>query len=77
MCSGFKTPTTPGAWHEVGLPTAPAADPIAWGSGVLIPGLDSRAYLIDPLDGPFASGAVRAQVRSRPPGNLVFAGPAG
>jgi outer membrane protein assembly factor BamB len=42
---------TPGPWSEVGLPTAPAADPIGWGNGVLIPGLDSRAYLIDPLSG--------------------------
>ena len=41
----------PGSWHEVGLPTAPAADPIGWGSGVLIPGADSRAYLIDPVSG--------------------------
>jgi outer membrane protein assembly factor BamB len=41
----------PGSWQKVGLPTAPAADPIALGSGVLIPGLDSRAYLIDPLTG--------------------------
>ena len=44
-------PDTSESWHRVGLPTAPAADPIAWGSGVLIPGLDSRAYLIDPLTG--------------------------
>jgi outer membrane protein assembly factor BamB len=42
---------TTGSWHSVGLPTVPAADPIAWGSDVLIPGLDSRAYLIDPLTG--------------------------
>ena len=42
---------TAGSWHKIGLPTAPAADPVAWGSGVLIPGLDSRAYLIDPLTG--------------------------
>jgi outer membrane protein assembly factor BamB len=41
----------PGSWHEVGLPTAPAADPIGWGSGVFIPGSDSRAYLIDPISG--------------------------
>jgi outer membrane protein assembly factor BamB len=46
-----KGPDASGSWHRVGLPTAPAADPIAWGSGVLIPGLDSRAYLIDPLTG--------------------------
>ena len=44
-------PAAPGSWHEVGLPAAPASDPIAWGSGVLIPGLDSRVYLIDPLTG--------------------------
>jgi outer membrane protein assembly factor BamB len=46
-----QAPGTTGSWHTVGLPTVPAADPIAWGSGVLIPGLDSRAYLIDPLTG--------------------------
>jgi len=39
----------PGAWRKIGLPTTPAADPIAWGGGVLIPGVDSRAYLVDPL----------------------------
>ena len=49
--SGCKTPPRPVRGTRSGLPTAPAADPIAWGSGVLIPGLDSRAYLIDPLTG--------------------------
>ena len=61
---------------KVGLPAVPAADPIAWGSGILIPGLDSRAYLIDPADGPLACRAVRTQVRSRPPGDLAGTCPA-
>ena len=46
-----QDPGKPGSWHKVGLPTAPAADPDRLGNGVLIPGLDSRAYLIDPLTG--------------------------
>jgi outer membrane protein assembly factor BamB len=44
-----QDPAEPGAWRKVGLPTQPAADPIAWGGSVLIPGRDSRAYLIDPM----------------------------
>jgi outer membrane protein assembly factor BamB len=43
-----QDPARPGAWRKIGLPTRPAADPIAWGGGILIPGQDSRAYLIDP-----------------------------
>jgi hypothetical protein len=38
-----------GGWRKIGLPASLAADPIAWGGGILIPGLDARAYLIDPL----------------------------
>jgi outer membrane protein assembly factor BamB len=41
----------PGSWRKVGLPAVPAADPIPWGRQILIPGLDSRAYLIDPVTG--------------------------
>ena len=44
-----QVPDKPGAWRKVGLPTPPAADPIGWGDGILIPGADARAYLIDPL----------------------------
>jgi outer membrane protein assembly factor BamB len=39
----------PGSWGKIRLPATPAANPIAWGGGVLIPGADSRAYLVDPL----------------------------
>ena len=46
-----QDPAKPGSWQQVDLPAAPAADPIAWGNGVLIPGRDSRAYLIDPFTG--------------------------
>jgi outer membrane protein assembly factor BamB len=41
----------PGSWQKIGLPVALAAEPIAWGDGVLLPGSDARAYLIDPLTG--------------------------
>ncbi len=57
-----RDPAVPGSWREVGLPTAPAADPIAWGSALLIPGVDSRAYLIDPLTGRSQAEPYRAQV---------------
>jgi outer membrane protein assembly factor BamB len=46
-----QDPEKPGSWRKIGLPVVPAADPIAWGSGIFIPGLDSRAYLIDPMTG--------------------------
>jgi tetratricopeptide (TPR) repeat protein len=36
-------------WRKVGLPVALAARAIGWGGGVLIPGRDARAYLVDPL----------------------------
>ena len=65
---GSDEPAKRGAWREVGLPAAPAADPIVWGSGVFVPGPDSRAYLIDPFTGRSQRRAVRAQVRSRPSG---------
>jgi len=44
-----QDPDKPGAWRKIGLPAPPAADPIGWGDGILIPGADARAYLIDPL----------------------------
>jgi outer membrane protein assembly factor BamB len=44
-----QDPAKAGAWLKIDLPAALAAEPVAWGGGVLIPGLDSRAYLIDPL----------------------------
>ncbi len=44
-----QDPDTAGAWRKIGLPSPPAADPIGWGDGILIPGADTRAYLIDPL----------------------------
>jgi hypothetical protein len=44
-----QDPTKEGAWLKIGLPAALAADPLAWGGGILLPGLDARVYLIDPL----------------------------
>ena len=41
-----------GAGRRSACPLALAAEPVAWGGGVLIPGRDSRAYLIDPLTAP-------------------------
>ncbi len=48
-------------WRRVGLPVAPAVAPIAWGGGVLLPGRDGRAYLIDPRTA-LSRRAVRTQV---------------
>jgi outer membrane protein assembly factor BamB len=39
----------PAGWREFDLPTACAAMPLAWGRALLIPGVDGRAYLIDPI----------------------------
>ncbi len=44
-----EDPEKAASWKKISLPAALAADPLVWGGGVLIPGLDSRAYLIDPL----------------------------
>ncbi len=44
-----QDPAKPGAWQQIGLPVALAADPVGWAGGVLIAGRDARAYLIDPL----------------------------
>jgi outer membrane protein assembly factor BamB len=44
-----QDPAKPGAWQKIDLPASLAAEPLAWGGGVLIPGLDARVYLIDPL----------------------------
>jgi outer membrane protein assembly factor BamB len=41
----------PGSWRKLGLPAVPAADPIVLGRDILVPGLDSRAYLIDGVTG--------------------------
>jgi hypothetical protein len=46
-----QDPARQGGWNKVGLPVAMAAPPIGWGDGVLIPGRDARAYLVDPLTG--------------------------
>ena len=40
---------SPGRWRPLELPAALAAEPLAWGRDLLIPGADGRAYLIDPL----------------------------
>jgi outer membrane protein assembly factor BamB len=36
-------------WRKLTLPSPPAAQPLAWGDSVLVPGQDNRAYLIDPV----------------------------
>ncbi|MGC8638318.1 MAG: PQQ-binding-like beta-propeller repeat protein [Isosphaeraceae bacterium] len=38
-----------GGWRKLELPAPLAATPLAWGSDLLIPGGDGRAYLIDPV----------------------------
>jgi outer membrane protein assembly factor BamB len=45
----IQQPEKPPGWRKLTLPTAPAAEPLAWGGGILIPGQDKRAYLIDPV----------------------------
>lgn len=40
-----------GAFQAIDLPVALGANPLLWGSNVLIPGDDGRAYLIDPHSG--------------------------
>jgi outer membrane protein assembly factor BamB len=44
-----QDPAKPGSWLRTGLPATVAADPLAWGGGVLVPGADARAYLVDPV----------------------------
>jgi outer membrane protein assembly factor BamB len=44
-----QDPAKPGAWKKVTLPVELAARAISWGGGILLPGRDARAYLIDPL----------------------------
>ena len=46
-----QDPAAPVGWRKIGLPVALAARAIGWGSGVLVPGRDARAYLVDPLTG--------------------------
>ena len=36
-------------WRKLDLPTTLAAMPLVWGRALLVPGVDGRAYLIDPL----------------------------
>lgn len=38
-------------WREATLPAAVAADPVVWQGGILVPGADTRVYLIDPVTG--------------------------
>ena len=43
--------SSPSDWRRVELPATLAAMPLAWGSSLLIPGRDGRAYLVDPRTG--------------------------
>jgi outer membrane protein assembly factor BamB len=43
-----QDPASDSGWRPLELPSALAAVPLAWGSDLLIPGIDGRAYLIDP-----------------------------
>ena len=44
-----QDPAATAGWRKVNLPVALAARAIGWGGGVLIPGRDARAYLVDPV----------------------------
>jgi outer membrane protein assembly factor BamB len=41
----------PGGWARAELPSAIAAPPLPWAGGLLVPGVDGRAYLVDPTTG--------------------------
>lgn len=41
----------PGGWARTALPSAIAASPLPWAGGLLVPGEDGRAYLVDPTTG--------------------------
>ena len=47
-----QDPANPSAWHKVGLPTAPAADPIVWGVASYSGAGFAGVIFIDPLTGP-------------------------
>jgi outer membrane protein assembly factor BamB/TolA-binding protein len=44
-----QDPDKAGSWKKIVVPVAMAARPIVWEGGILIPGRDARAYLIDPI----------------------------
>jgi outer membrane protein assembly factor BamB len=44
-----QDPAATGGWRKIDLPVALVARAIGWGGGVLIPGRDARAYLVDPV----------------------------
>jgi len=46
-----EDPKAPGGWRRVELPAPLAATPPPWGGGLLVPGEDGRARLIDPVSG--------------------------
>ena len=46
-----EDPKAEGQWRRVGLPSPLAAAPLPWADGLLVPGEDGRAYLIDPASG--------------------------
>jgi len=44
-----QEPGKPGGWRKIGLPASLASNPLVWGGAILVPGIDARAYLIDPV----------------------------
>ncbi|WP_337176543.1 PQQ-binding-like beta-propeller repeat protein [Paludisphaera sp.] len=46
-----EAPSAPGGWARTDLPSAIAAPPLPWAGGLLVPGEDGRAYLVDPTTG--------------------------
>ena len=43
--------SAPGGWARTALPSPIAAPPLPWAGGLLVPGEDGRAYLLDPTTG--------------------------
>ncbi|MDG3003145.1 outer membrane protein assembly factor BamB family protein [Paludisphaera mucosa] len=50
-----EDPKEVGGWNATELPSSLATTPLPWSGGLLIPGEDGRAYLIDPLTGKSAA----------------------
>ena len=46
-----RDPTSAGGLARVELPSPLAASPMAWGEDLLVPAVDGRAYLVDPITG--------------------------
>ena len=49
MCCGSRTRASPADGERSGFRPRSASNPLVWEGAVLVPGIDARAYLIDPV----------------------------